>query len=313
MLQINSTTPLSVLFQSLQYASSEVDRRSLKKSLVESARLPLKPHLATLEAATAPHLTYYAQEMVQQQMAHQHIYQCTLVTSAGARSEHHVWDGRGSQVLCPEKRVVVAAQDYMQCSCNYPAVYLLPCRHVLALNVHLHRRPFWHGQVGQRWLRYHKPLIMGTGDKDGLTGPARPLFEGPIEMPNTSLQQAAPTLNSQSRFGMLHGYSMTICTRGAEFRDIFPSALSKMQEMARWIESVTSVPDKESAPSKPGAAPLIGPAPLSNLHPTVPISYMHLPTHKVRQPGRTKEKRQEASYEKAAKKVRMSLSASQKE
>ena len=126
MLQIDSTTALGLLFQSLQYASSEVDHRSLKKALVEAARLPPQLALSTLGAATQPHLTFYAQGMVKKQMGHQHIYRCSLLPNAvETRSgEHYVWDGRESQAD-QERRVVVARQDHCRCSCNYPAVYLL--------------------------------------------------------------------------------------------------------------------------------------------------------------------------------------------
>ena len=313
MLQINSTTALETLFRSLQYAQSEVDRRSLKKALTEAARLPPQPALATLEAYTQPHLTYYAQGMVKKQMAYQHIHKCELLPSAvETRSgEHHVWDGRDSQ-SAPEKWVVVAGQDHIRCSCHYPAVYLLPCRHVLALNIHLHRKPFWVGQVGERWLRYHRPIPLERGEAEETYRVPPMLYKGPlVELPNTTLQQAAPTTSRQNRHGILQGYSLTICTRAAEFKQIFAAVAMKLEELARWVEDATAV----TVTSAPASVTSTGSAtsssfPLSCLHPTVPISDMVFPVHKVRQPGRVQEKRQQAAFEKAAKRIK-GLSASQ--
>jgi hypothetical protein len=194
-------------------------------------------------------------------------------------------------------------------SCNYPAAYLLQCRHVIALNIFLHRRPFWHEQVGKRWLRYYKPLAVSE-DGEVPSGPPPPLYEGPLQLPNTSLQKAAPTTGRLSRYGELQGYCLTICTLAADFKDIFQPTVTKLDGLARWVESVTSVTGTDVVPSSATAATgaSASPAPLSSLHPTVPISDMQFPAHKKRQPGRTQEKRQEAASERAAKKVRISAS-----
>ena len=64
MLEVDSRTPLAVLFESLRYALSDKDYRASKKSLQDAARRPINTQARTIDAETAPHLTYYAQCVV---------------------------------------------------------------------------------------------------------------------------------------------------------------------------------------------------------------------------------------------------------
>ena len=199
-LQVNSTTALPILFQALQFAASEVDRRKLKAAVVEAARLPVLPRKRTFAEEVTPHLTYFAQQKVQLQFDLQHNYQFEQKTVAGADSVWYVWDKRPTTPLtaAEEKRdpEVLAKDDCMRCSCNFPVTYLLPCRHVLAINLHLRRVEFNRGQVGQRWLRNFKPVVVSE-QTESATGRAG------VEPPPPLPIEPIPSLNLTGRYSYL--------------------------------------------------------------------------------------------------------------
>ena len=105
-------------------------------------------------------------------------------------------------------------------------------------------------QVGKRWLRYYKPISLERSAGEGPDRPPAPVFEAPLELPNTSQQRAGPAPSRQSRFGILQGYSLTICTRAAEFKDIFSAVAAKLEELARWVEETTAVAESSISSSQ---------------------------------------------------------------
>ena len=296
-LQVNSTTALPILFQALQFAASEVDRRRLKAAVAEAARLPSLPRARTFAEEVSPHLTYWAKQKTQLQFDLQHNYQLEQKTVAGSDSVWYVWDKRpaSSSIAREERREVTAKDDYMHCSCKLPTSHLLPCRHVLHLNLYLFRVAFRSAQVGKRWLKYYKPNL----DTDASTSP-----EDEARFPsfNTSVHLPAAMPARSARYGQLMGYCMTVCTRAAEFTAIFHTTLTKVEELAAWVENMTAraVPSPPAcrrclSPSVAAAAPA---AATSALHPDVDVGQLTFPSHRKKQPGREGQRRQVNAGEK---------------
>jgi hypothetical protein len=313
-LQVNSTTALPILFQALQFAASEVDRRRLRDALVEAARLPVLPRKRTFAEEIYWHLTYFAQQKTQLQWDVHHNYQFEQKTVAAWDSVWYVWDQRPitTSSVAEEKREVVANPDTMRCSCNFPVTYLLPCRHVLRMNLHLTRAGFVLGQVGKRWLRYHKPIVVSAESASQPAGLPPPLSVEPIPTFNSTLHLPTALPARKARYGQIMGFAMTICARAAEYTDIFHPLLTKMQEAAAWAEEMTaasaptappvSMSSSSSTASTSHASAADAP---SALHATVAVNQVRFPLHKKRQKGREKQSRQVGIGESAAKREKL--------
>jgi hypothetical protein len=310
-LNINSTTALPFLFQALQFAASEHDRRKLKTAATEAARMPSQPRKRTFAEEVSPHLTYYAQQKVQLQFELQHNYKFEQNTAALPQVVYYVWDNRPitSTATPEERREVVARDDCMRCSCNFPVTHLLPCRHVLTMNLFLYGAAFNRGQVGQRWLRYYKPVAATQQSSSYPIGPPPALPTEPIPsfLSTSHLHAAMPA--RQARYGQIMGFALTICTRAAEYPHLWHSALTWMERGAKWAEDITSVPMSAAPPpSIPSSSSAEAPPRLSALHPTVAVEKLTLPRHKQKQAGRPNESRQIGQAEKAGKKQRLTAS-----
>jgi hypothetical protein len=310
MLAVNSSTSLSVLFQSLQFAASEVDRRAVRRAAEEAARVAKPIYQRTVEAETRPHLTHYAVTKLMHQFELQHNYQHAPKAYAGADTVWYVWDARPVDDKPEEKREVRAKEDFMHCSCGYPTTHLLPCRHVLHINLHLYNYAFQRRQISQRWLKYYKPLSVAS------TAASDPPLPLPTAIPsfNSALVQVGIMPARQARHGTLMGYCNTICTRAAEYTDIYHEALKKVEELARWVEAQTSktgldiVSRPSPSSSSPFSSPTVQPA-VSSLHASVGIEQVAFPEHRKKPKGRPAECRQKGVAERAeGKKARLSAS-----
>jgi hypothetical protein len=304
MLQVNSTTSLAILFQSLQFAASEVDRRALKRAAEEAARLPPPLIARTFDQEVNPHLTYYAAGKVKSQFALQHNYDIQQKVVAGQDSVWWVWDRRPMDTK-EEKREVQAKDEHMSCTCGYPSATLLPCRHVFVVNLYLYKTAFRRGQVGKRWLKYYKPTALTPRAVE--EAPAAPL-DTTIPSFIPTLQQAGTLPARNARYGQLMGYCMTICTRGAEYKDMFHPTLTQVEALARWVEKETSEVGVYTVPPSAPASSSSSPVVPSGLHPTVGIEDAGLPSHKRKPKGRVKESRQQGAVEVAAKRARLTAS-----
>ena len=60
MLEVNSRTTLTLLFDTLRHAMCGKDERATKRAAADAARVPLNNKARTIEAETSPHLTFYA-------------------------------------------------------------------------------------------------------------------------------------------------------------------------------------------------------------------------------------------------------------
>jgi MULE transposase domain len=296
-LQVNSSSSLAILFESLQFAASGVDRRRMRRAHDEAARLPPAPPSRTFADEMQPWLTHWAATKTQQQFALQHNYRYEQKTVAGVDSVWYVWDKRSAESR-ELKREVRAKDALMECTCGFPSSLQLPCRHVLAINLHLFHQAFRPAQVGKRWLKYHMP----PSSTPLVQPPSEPL---PSTVPNfiSSLEQSGTEPRRQARFGQLMGYCMTICTRGADYGAVFNSAYEKVRALAHWIEVETSVIRPVATQPVPSSSSSV-PSALSS----VPIDDMLLPQHKKKQRGRVGQKRVVGAAEQAAKRGKISAS-----
>jgi MULE transposase domain len=295
MLGINSATSLSVLFQALQFSASEVDRRAVKHAAEEAARRPQPLYHRSFDQEIHPHLTHYAATKVKHQFDLQHNYQHEPKALAGADTVWYVWDARPMEERPEAKREVRAKEDFMECTCGFPKTHLLPCRHVLAINLRLYRAAFQRRQVGQRWLKYYKPPPATPLD---ISEPPLSPLPLPSAVPNfnPALVQAGTLPARNARYGQLMGYCTTICTRAAEYKDIFHTALNKVETLSKWVEAATSATGLATVPSSaPSAA---SPPALTDLHPSVGIEQLSLPEHRKKQKGRVGQRRQLGAAEK---------------
>jgi hypothetical protein len=295
MLEVKSTTSLSILFQSLQFSASEVDRRSLKLAAEEAARLPPSVQQRSFEHEIHPHLTHYAATKIKHQFDLQHNYAHVEKAFAGEDTVWYVWDARPADDKAEQKREVQAKEDFMHCSCGYPTTHLLPCRHVLHINLRLYRAAFQRRQVGPRWLKYHKPVLAAASDA------AEPLSAPPPSIPNfnPSLVQAGSLPARRARYGQLLGYCTTICTRAAEYKDIFHATLTKVEALARWVEAATSTSGLDTVARSASSSSSCSPPTLSDLHPSVGIEQLVLPEHRRKRKGREQQCRQKGAAERA--------------
>ena len=237
MLQVRSTTPLSVLFSSLQYASMDVDRRALAQSLHHAAQSKPAPNTATFTQEVAPWLTVFASEKARLQFDLQHNYQCQQQDVANRESAWYVWDRRDMQGITETRRVVHVTNSFMQCSCCFPITHLLPCRHVFALNLHKFKRAFLRGQVGLRWLKAYMPPPEAPAslaqERNATIPTAIPSYEP------SSCTSAAEMPSRAARYGQLMGFCTTVCTRAAEYKEIFHLVLKWVMVLANWVEAST--------------------------------------------------------------------------
>jgi hypothetical protein len=343
MFQVRSTTALSTLFQVLQFATCEVDRQAAKAASKRAADVPLDVYSRTFLHEMRPHLTHYASAKVQQQFDQQHHYRCEQKDIHDRDSIWFVWDTRRPASDTGDRREVQVSDAWMRCSCSFPITHLLPCRHVLALNLHLFRAAFRVGQVGKRWLRYFKPppsaprAIDPSSSLSDLPAIVSDDIPDPIPSHLQTFVQAGQIPARRARYGQLMGYCTTICTRGAEFKDVFFDALKRVEELARWIEANTSTTGQISVAIPPppmmtqptnssssssadlcsssasfGSSSSNSATVGSAMHSTVSVEQLTIPEHKKKQLGRGGEKRQasQGEKEKVAKKGRVSASQS---
>lgn len=304
MFGVSSKTDLETLFTTLQYASIEVDRLALRVAATHATRVPPAGDGRTIDQEIHPHLTYYAGAMVKQQFALQHNYHVEQKTVAGCNSKWSVWDRRPISGTAEKPREVQVGDDYMMCSCCFTVTYLLPCRHVLALNLHLFQIAFRHAQVGRRWLRYHR---------------VAPSAQLPAQQPHLPLPPAAApsflTSNLGStalpgrsaRYGQLMGYCNTICNRATEYKEAFFPMLRRLQALAAEAEALTSLTGEALALASPASSPSAAPV-MTELHPSVAPEQLQLPEHRRKQPGREKQSRQRSQVETTKKKAKISAS-----
>ena len=130
----------------------------------------MAPHLTLLRAAEGA-ATIRSASTTTTSSRRQPLYQrwCTTCGTSGP-----------SPPPLPRRRGVRSSRETMRCSCNFPATHLLPCRHVLTMNLYLYGAAFNRGQVGQRWLRYYRPVAAIEQSSSHPIGLPPPLPTEPI-------------------------------------------------------------------------------------------------------------------------------------
>jgi len=199
--------------------------------------------------------------------------------------------------------------DVMRCSCCWPIAHLLPCRHVCALNVHKFRTPFLKGQVGLRWLKAympppHAPVSLAAVPEALPIVAATPPLSLP---PNPSADFPSRT----ARFGQLMGFCNTICTRAAEYKEIFYPVLKWLTILTNWVEAstsgtgyaTTSQSQNSSSSSSPSSSFPELPVGFAGMHPSVSVDQLTLPEHRKKKRGRDAQARQQGKGERAQKKA----------
>ena len=152
MLHVNSRMRLIDLFKTFEYAASEIDRAAVKE-LEKQDKERVKPAYAdTFIWRVHPHVTNAAYILLQEQFDRVTNYRAWGDGQAQRYLVQRIGDDGALVGLC---RSVVTST--CSCSCCYPLMYLLPCRHVMALNIFLRNSPFQVGQCGVRWLRSYQP------------------------------------------------------------------------------------------------------------------------------------------------------------
>jgi hypothetical protein len=247
---------------------------------------------------------------VKQQFDLQHNYEFSIKVAASDDSEWYVWDRRPVSGQPEEKREVQVNENSMRCSCSFPQTHLLPCRHVLVINLHLYRAAFQVRQVGQRWLKYYKPLPAATSHGQSVSEPPPPALPSAISSSLSGLVQAGKLPARNARYGQLMGYYLTICTRAAEYKDIFHTVLEEADKLAKWVEAKTSTTELATAPAKTSSPSDSSSAALTDMHPSLSIEQVTLPQHMRKLQGRHGERRQKGAAETAPAK-RAKLTASQ--
>ena len=288
MLEVDSRTSLSVLFESLRYALSDKDYRSYRKSLDDDARRPAITQARTIDAETASHLTYYSQGIVKTQAGLVANYNFDMVQAANP-AIFNVFDRRPAQQ--EDVRQVTITETTMQCTCGFPLSYLLPCRHVLVVNNHIFNSQFRVSQVGLRCLRAHMPAVRYRPSPPSLS------FYPPLDVsvPSFTSTVAVASTNlaaQKARYGQLMGWFTTIASIATEAGHLFGYAARKAEGFCKEMESLVShspaVRDELSAiavDESSGSS-----VSHAELHPSIAASQMQIVPHRKRARGRSTDK-----------------------
>jgi len=300
MLDVSSRTALSVLFSTLRYAMSDKDATTHRKALNDAARRPAVTRARTIDADTAPHLTYYAQGIVKTQASLAANYKYEMVQAANP-AIYNVVDRRpaGDERV----RIVTIEEASMHCSCGFPLTYLLPCRHVLVVNNHMYNAEFRVAQVGKRWLRAHMPAIR---EQSVSTSSLPPLD---VSVPSFVSSVAVPSKNLPSRgaqYATIMGWCNTMASVAVDTTGLYSYFAGKVRALCQEAEALASQPSAirserlttsvASTSSSSSAQP--------ELHPLVEIDQMQIPPHRAPKRGRTSNKRQKSAVELASRGMR---------
>jgi hypothetical protein len=104
MFAVSSTTALTVLFRTMDYATSEADRRAQKLAVKIAVSFQQKVKQRTIVSELHPHLTYYAASKVKEQFDLQHNYILQQKTTAGVDSVWYAVDRREAGLELVEQR-----------------------------------------------------------------------------------------------------------------------------------------------------------------------------------------------------------------
>ena len=141
MLHVNSRTPVTVLFETLEYASSDIDLAAVKKMEELDREQARAAYTDTFASRIHPHVTRYAQGKLLEQFDVMHNYRVT--PSDGLQlNRYNVQRFNQSGVAVGARRAVLYGPGAVECSCFFPSVHLLPCRHVMCVNQSLLMYPF---------------------------------------------------------------------------------------------------------------------------------------------------------------------------
>jgi hypothetical protein len=297
MLQVTSTTALPVLFASLRFAASDIDRKAIELMRKMDAEPQTEAYKDTIQATLHRSLSRWAKDKVLEQVAIMHNY----------RVIQEVREGRTVYVVHPNirddvRRTVKVTADTMECSCFFPTTYLLPCRHVLCLNQQLMMHPFSVGQVGQRWLRSfmppskYQPFISPTSypSSSPSSQPCLPSYLA-------NKVQGGAVAGRKRRFAELQGILTAVAHRAADDITAYPSIKTKAEELRDWVETETRVASVAPRSDEERALGDVTQR-LTALNDTVTIGNAKAPLPVKKGKGRSASKRIESQGEKVRRK-----------
>ena len=237
MLEVNSRTPLTVLFETLRYAVSDKDARTPKTALDDAARRLPVSQARTVEAEMSPHITYYAQNIVSAQARLTLNYKYNMVQAANP-AVFEVHDRRES--VSELVRIVTVTDSSMHCTCGFPTTYLLPCQHVLVINSHIFATPFRPSQVGQRWLRAYMPGVSASAALD-----FSPHLDAGDDVPAFSSAVASSSIDMPgrgARVGQIGGWCSTIVSFAGAHAHLYSYIARKVEGLCSEFEALVSQP-----------------------------------------------------------------------
>jgi hypothetical protein len=303
MLHVNSKTALSSLFQTLEYAASEIDLAAVRKMEELDREQQKEAYVDTFSARIRPHLTRYAQGKVQEQFDLMHNYRA--VWNAELR-QWHVQKFRDEEAIGVRRTTRAEQARPAECSCFFPAIHQLPCRHVMCLNQALMLYPFQRTQVAARWLRSYRPpqryLERSSSSVSSSSSAVQPETQ-PSYLPTQVLRAKVPS--QKRRYGELKGVAERLVACGADNPEIYFQTLAKLQELCRWVEAAAAGVTAVTFASGPAAASSVSGQPasstaaasdpqissLTTLHPTLSIEETKEPSRPRKKRGREQERR----------------------
>jgi hypothetical protein len=175
-------------------------------------------------------------------------------------------------------------------------MYLLPCRHVLALNLRLFHHPFMSLQVGKHWLRSHRPRPGQYPNIEDLHVREESTTAVPSSLNSTTVATSA--LNGQGRFGQLMGYCTNFCSLASEYHHRLYTPMHKhLMQLSYWAEGQVAAASSGVRTADPLPALPAGP---SDLHPTVELQQVKMPARRKRKGNATRVARRVGEREQPA-------------
>jgi hypothetical protein len=278
---VGSRTPLVNLFGILQYAAMKADRVTIAEMQRQDLVAAQHARTGAFADIVGVVLSRWAADKVREQ--YDFIHSFDHEPDAPCKPTK-VWS---TTAATRREREVFVDQCTMKCSCGFPITYLLPCRHVLYLNLVIHRRPFIVEQVGQRWLRSFMPSVNYAPN---------PLLahvqQVPQPSPLISVRLPAKELTAQQRYTACERFGQDVGRIAAPHKQRWPEVEARCAAFLKDIERLVGSDNVVSQPPPDPSQFAIGP-----LHATVPVECIPHPILPNALPGRTATQRTKSKGE----------------
>ena len=155
-LQVRHTTPVQVLFERLRFATEESDRKNVAELEKGWNEYQLRADATHNRTKLRRLFTLYVTNVIMDQFQRIDSYACQPTAVA---NEYCVKGERHSKLKTVEQQLVVVTGNSMSCTCNFPSMMLIPCVHVMKVNVSYHekKQAIIMEQIGVRWRHDYMP------------------------------------------------------------------------------------------------------------------------------------------------------------